>query len=373
MVRSRTPIDRFADQRSPMDGTGVRVQGRVYHMLVAPLSGPPSFRIPLTVPGDLECWVKWWKRWQGVWRLIWSRRVQAASGCHPHVDIDQYVSFDPALDLYVKAHGHGDLLALTRCTCKHTGAGTIGSVVSILLGTAGYLYWQKKTASPLHYMADMIARCDGGYRQDPDYRNDCGFHVQISSPARCLPYALPAISCFCDLQSQCVVGCCQVLSWFCSSSSFSWRWYYSLRLLARFPLFTATWNYRGLIDPTLYWLEHRALPVTNNLIPLNSTTGPCLSQTIWFRWIPRDAQVACDGWEYSGYSDLLHLEPAGAAWQIRGHRRAMRNTGQQVCCHSVCTSAPQSCFLRKSGVWGSGICVNLQPPLLPPPNSSLNF
>jgi hypothetical protein len=46
----------------------------------------------------------------------------------------------------------------------------------------------------MHYMADMIARCD--YRQDPDYRNDCGF----ASPARCLPYALPAISCFCDLK-----------------------------------------------------------------------------------------------------------------------------------------------------------------------------
>jgi hypothetical protein len=46
MVRNRTPIDRFADQRSPMDGTGVRVQERVYHMRFAPLSGPPSFWIP---------------------------------------------------------------------------------------------------------------------------------------------------------------------------------------------------------------------------------------------------------------------------------------------------------------------------------------
>ena len=46
MVRSRTPIDRFADQRSPLDGTGVRAQERVYQMRVAPLSGPPSFWIP---------------------------------------------------------------------------------------------------------------------------------------------------------------------------------------------------------------------------------------------------------------------------------------------------------------------------------------
>lgn len=77
----------------------------------------------------------------------------------------------------------------------------------MLLGTAGYLHFQNKTASFLHYLADMIARGDCGYRQDPDYRNDCGLCIHVASRARCVACALPASLCFLALQSLCVVDC----------------------------------------------------------------------------------------------------------------------------------------------------------------------
>jgi hypothetical protein len=50
-------------------------------------------------------------------------------------------------------------------------------------------------------MTDMIARGDCGYRQDPDYRNDCGFCVHVSSSARCVASAFPASLCLLALQS----------------------------------------------------------------------------------------------------------------------------------------------------------------------------